>query len=37
MNGKSGSVTLLLYFLSGDQGRLPGGSVEGVCGKEGSV
>ena len=35
MNGKSGSVhvTLLLNFLSGDQGRLPGGSVERVCGK----
>lgn len=37
MNRKSGSVhvTLLMNFLSGDQGRLPGGSVKQVCGKGG--
>lgn len=38
MNGKSSSVhvTSLLNFLSGDQGRLPGGSGAGwECGEGG--
>ena len=37
MNGKSSSVhvTLLLNFLSGDQGRLPGEVWSGVWQREG--